>query len=232
MRYLLLLDRYHLDDPLFAGALARMLARPGRPPCLLVHGGGDAAERQFEAAGVFPERQGGVLVPKTAAEVAVVERAVRELNRKLVATLTDAVVHAVGLQGADRGLLRPEDDTLTAGRVTWIQALLERGVVPVVSALVAVEGSVREVSAVAAARALAAALGPPLTVVVFTKTNRPGFIDASGARAEVPCAALSGEVVDDPAAVCALVAAGLPVLLTSVAGLGGAEGVQGTHVTS
>ena len=101
--YLIYLDLYHLDDLLFLPSLARMMGRQRRPSCLLVHGAGEQAERLLEAEGLFPERKEGLVQVSTAAEAALVERAARQVNRRIVGALTEEGVPAVGVQGIDRG---------------------------------------------------------------------------------------------------------------------------------
>ena len=123
--YLLYLDRYHLGDEIFINNLAQRMhhAPAGDPLCLIVHGSGEKVERTLESQGFFPERTGGVLDVTEPEQIRLVERAVRETNQKLVATLTDEVVPAVGIQGVDRNLLRLEEGTVTARKVGWLEAL-------------------------------------------------------------------------------------------------------------
>ncbi|RMH60596.1 MAG: acetylglutamate kinase, partial [Bacteroidetes bacterium] len=139
MTYVLYLDAYHLGDPLFLQGLARWVAQAGpqRPPLWLVHGSGERAERLLEAQGLFPERSGGVWAVTRPEERALVERALRETNRTIVATLTDAVVPAVGIHGVDRNLMRRQaDGTVVIGRIGWVRELARQRVVPVLSTLV------------------------------------------------------------------------------------------------
>lgn len=220
---LLFLDDYHLGDPLFVGRLAQLMGRrAGRPPCLVVHGGGEAAERALEAQGLVPGRRGGVVVAETAEQAALAERAVRRLNQKIVGTLTDEGVPAVGLQAADRGLLRrAEGGAVEAGRTAWLQALVRQGAVPVVSPLVGGAGGVlREVPAAAVAEALARSFGAePPTLVFFTRHDRPGL----PGRAAAPLAEVPPESLAAPAAVKSALESGLTAWLTSPAGLFGAD---------
>ena len=159
--YLLYLDSYHQGDPLFLKELAQSFARtaPGEPPALLLHGGGEKLERTLEAEGLFPERQEGVLVAETPRQAALAERAAREANQELVALFTDEEVSAVGLQGADRGLLRVDDvGEVAAGALGWVEDLIKMRVVPVVSALAAGPEHIEAVPPVRASIALAEAL--------------------------------------------------------------------------
>ena len=231
------LDDYHLGDPLFPQALAQALARPGRPPLLLVHGSGEAAEQRLEAEGLFVERVGGVLQVQSAAERALVERAMRELNQQLVAALTDALVPAVGLHGMDRGLLRwtPEAG-VAAGRVGWLEAVVRQGGVPVLSALVADPegGAALEVPVAEVLPALADAWPTPPTVVLLTKNDRPGYAPQDEAVeaalvADVPAAVLPERALAERV-VAAGRAAAWGVVLTSLHGLPGEGGRAGTRL--
>jgi acetylglutamate kinase len=246
--YLVLLDRYHLGDDLFLNDLAQRLGqRPaGKPPLLFVHGSGEKVERTLESRGLFPTRtDAGVLDVTEAASVALVERAIREVNQDLVARLTDAVVSAVGVQGVDRHVLRleaaedsgadAEDLRVATGRVGWIEALVKQRVVPVVSALAEhpAERRAREVPAADAVAALARALPFDATAVVFTRTRRPGLMTgaAEGPPATAPLAALTDADVAEPAAVRRLVAHhGQPVLLTHLGGLLADDAPTGTRL--
>ena len=243
--YLVLLDRYHLGDDLFLNDLAQRLGQQpaGQPPLLFVHGSGEKVERTLESRGLFPERtDAGVLDVTEAASIALVERAVREVNHDLVARLTDAVVSAVGVQGVDRHVLRlaPAEGgdgqlAVTTGRVGWIEALVKQRVVPVVSALAEhpAERRAREVPAADAVAALARALPFAATAVAFTSTRRPGLAAGPGAPpATAPLAALADADVAEPAAVRRLVARhGLPVLLTHLDGLLAGGSPAGTRLT-
>jgi acetylglutamate kinase len=176
----LLLDAYHLGDPLFLAGFTRDVSRRDQSaPHIFAHGGGEAAERALEARGEPAERQGGVLQIADPEASLAVERATRELGREITAALNEAGVPAVRFTGADRGLLRYEGGTLVA-RTDWLLALARQGAVPVVTALVAGgEGrALREEAAGAAAAALAQATG-----------LRLGLLGARSASAEAESAA-------------------------------------------
>ena len=160
----LLLDAYHLGDPLFLPGFARdVAARVSGTPLVLVHGGGEAAERALEAEGLSAARTGGVLAVQHPRAAEIVERAARELNREIVHALNEAGVPAVRFTGADRGLLRPGPSGVEA-QAGWLKALADQGAVPVVAALVRRDegAALREVSAGAAAAALAHAMDGPV----------------------------------------------------------------------
>ena len=163
----LLLDAYHLGDPLFVTGLARDLAaRPGG--AVLVHGSGERGERALEALGVLPETRDGVWVASDAEQAEAVERATRTLGREIAHELNEAGVASVRVLGADRGLLRRTAGGVEAGKTTWLQTLVDQGVVAVVASLVggAEGGALDEADPAASAAALAAALGQPVMVLL------------------------------------------------------------------
>ena len=183
------LDAYHLGDPLFLDRFAQTVrAREG--PLLLLHGTGEAAERALEAEGLVPAREGGVLRVEGTAQRALVERAARDLNRRIVHALNEAGVSALRLTGTERGLLRAAPDgAVTVGRTAWLRALPQQGVVPVVALLAEREGDGVEPSPGGAAAALAQALapddGPPPVVAVFARAAPRDGADAAVAAPEV-----------------------------------------------
>jgi hypothetical protein len=237
--YLVYLDRHHLGDDLFLKSLAQQLsdAGPQAPPCLLVHGSGEKVERTLEAQGHFPERTDGVLQVDTEDQRRLVERAVREVNQEIVATLTDEVVATVGIQGVDRGLFQipAPGEPLRASNVGWVSALVKQHVVPVVSALVEAPdtGGVREVGTEEAVRALAQALTESFEPVacVLSTADAAGLPDGDGGvRVEAEVDALDEGPVPEPAATRRLVDAGVPVLVTNLSGLFGGDTPRGTRI--
>ncbi len=234
--YLIYLDDYHLGDLLYLPGLAQRMGRMrrARPACLFVHSSGEQAERLLEAEGLFPERKDGLVQARTVPEAALVERALRQVNRRIVGALTEEGVHAVGFQGSDRGLLRSgSGGAVTAGRVAWLAALIEKRAVPVVSALVqdAEAGPARAVSLPAATVALARGLGPgDVVVVFFTQNNQPGVFEGDRPLPSLALEALPEALLPDPEAVDEMVQAGIPALLTSAHGLFGGDEPMGTRI--
>lgn len=231
MTYFLYLDDYHLDDPLFVSSMARMMhRRQALPRCVMVHGSGGEVERRFEAEGLFPETQHGLIQPATPEDAALVEQALRATTRKIVGALVDEIIYAVGFQGTDRGLLQLRDDAVTLGKTGWLLPLVQQGALPVISAVAQTpEGRPRQVAAHAALLALAAAF-EGATVVFFTRDNRPGlFIDGS-LQPEAGAAEVPEALLPNPTAFRATVAAGYPVLLTSAVGLWGSDDLQATYI--
>ena len=177
---IVLLDAYHLGDPLFLTGFTRDVARYDQPaPLILVHGAGEAAERALEASGQDVARVGGVLAVRSEQEAATVERAARELGREITHALNEAGVAAVRFTGADRGLLRQGTDGVKAN-AGWLLALARQGAVPVVTALAAGggEGALREVPAAAAAVALARATGLPVGLLGGRDAREEGRLAA------------------------------------------------------
>lgn len=223
--YIVYLNRQQLGDSLFLKSLAQRFAEgtSGEPPCLLLHGSGEKVERTFESKGLFPERAHGVLQVETEDQRRLVERAVREVNQELVATLTDEVVSAVGIQGVDRNLLsRSADGTVEAKNVGWLSALLKQRVVPVVSALVdSASGPAEEIrpesAAVALARSLEASFDP--TVCFLSDSEVPSADNADGARTEGQIHDLSEDVISDVEAVEYIHDRDVPILITTLEGL-------------
>ena len=155
---LLYLDDYHLGDPLFLNRLARD-AKAYAGPLLLVHGSGDDLERALEAEGEVPERVEGRVQSTTEAGRRLVERTIRDLNRRVVHALNDAGVAALRLVGSDRGLLTMHSGGIVeAGKVGWLTALMLQRVVPVIGLLVAREEGEIEAEPAPAIAALARAI--------------------------------------------------------------------------
>ncbi|NBC16884.1 MAG: hypothetical protein GVY18_06150 [Bacteroidetes bacterium] len=235
--YLLYLDDYHLEDPVFVQSMARIMQRRDRlPPCLMVHGSGGRAERLLEAEGLFPETEDGVVRPTTPEEEALVERGLRQATRQVVGTLVDEVIYAVGFQGADRGLLqRQADGTLATGDLGWLDALIDQQAIPVISTM-AQDGTAQtpvQVPLRAAALALAQGLNrPDVTLVLFTRTGKSGLLDGEAPREAVAIDEVPDAVVAAPEALRAAVAQDVDVLLTSPVGLFGGDDVRGTRVVA
>lgn len=145
----LVLDDYHLGDPMFAGRLARAAVKR-TVPLVIVHDSGEQGGRALEALGHIVERDDtGAWPAGTDAERRVIERAARDLNRKLVAELNENGVPAVRITGLDRGLLSLDPDgTLHCRGSAWIRSLVEQGTVPVIATLAeTADGVVLEVPA-------------------------------------------------------------------------------------
>ena len=218
----LLLDAYHLGDPLFVTGLARDLKARGAG-AVLVHGSGERGERALEALGLVPTKEGGAWRTETDGQAAAVEQATRALGRELAHELNEAGVAAVRAVGADRGLLKAHEGGVEAGKTGWLQTLVGQGVVAVVASLVggAGDGPLAEADPAAAAAALAGALGEPVTVLLkkrLSEAEEPVSVAAPPVRA----------ALGDPAAAARLVASGASVVAVprgAVRDAGGGGGV-------
>lgn len=123
----LILDDYHLGDPMFAGRLARAVEKR-TVPLVLVHDSGEEGGRALEALGKIVERdESGVWPVGTDEERRIIERATRDLNRKLVAEMNENGVPAVRITGLDRGLLSlDQEGVLRCRRRDWIRSLAKK----------------------------------------------------------------------------------------------------------
>ena len=221
---LVLLDAFHLGDPLFVSQLARDVAAR-KEGLVFVHGSGEAGERALEGRGVFPEARAGVWVTATPDEAAEVERATRDLNRRLVHEMNEAGVPAIRARAADRGLVVPDEaGGVRAGQTAWLSRLVGQGGVAVVASLVAAPGAVPgtaalvEVDAAQTAAVLAGALGAEAVVVLVTG-RAAGIAGQDGVRLHAPLAdAEAGGTLPDGPLVRRLVeVATVPVRAVSAA---------------
>jgi acetylglutamate kinase len=139
---------------------------------VVVHGGGPQVSRAMERAGLEASFVGGLRVTDDAAVTVVRQVLVGEINQELVSLLNTAGAHAVGVSGADGGLLRakpqPGPNNEDLGRVGTIDAvdpsvvdvLFDAGYTPVVATVAPdADGRPLNVNADTAAGAIAAALG-------------------------------------------------------------------------
>ena len=219
----LYIDRYRLDDVLFLQSFARAMAvRPEGPPFVVCHGAGDVAERAFEAEGHFPPREGGRLVLTTGHEHLVLDRAVRTVTRKVAGMLTDAVVSAVALSGADRGVISlSSTGEVKGGPAEWLRGLLAKRVVPVVGLVARTEGGdgVADVAPEAGIRALCDAA--EATEVAFFGQIAPSGVPRSDDRPPPVSMQLARETggMQEAAAASALARNGLSIYLLDLADL-------------
>lgn len=243
--YLLVLDDYHGGDVLFLQGLCRALSRRSWMPApVIVHGSGEHAEHLLESQGIFRSRFGGVLAIESPREHALVERALRTLNRKITALLTDAVVSSVGVVGAQRSVFEVRDGRLQASGAEWLADVAARGVVSVVGASARDPSSeatgevALSTAVVTLGRRFAEIAGSPdraspVEVVFFTKTNLPGVMRGGAPRETVDVAdPVLEESVSDRESLAHVVAAGLPVLLTNSNRLVDAHGPAGSRIVS
>ena len=210
-----LLDPYHLGDPLFISQLARDVAAR-KEGLVFVHGSGEAGERALEGRGLVPEQRGGAWAIATDAEAAEVERATRDLNRRIVHEMNEAGVPAVRVMAADRGLVgRSSESALASGRADWLATLVTQGGVAVVASLVAGNAAIgaplTEVDAAETAAVLAAALGA-VSVVLLVSGRAAGIMAADGPAAEMAVADAAAALPDRALAERLVAAARVPVV--------------------
>ena len=236
-----LLDAFHLGDPLFVSQLARDVAAR-KEGLVFVHGSGEAGERALEARGVFPEQAGGVWPTTSSAEAAEVERAARDLNRRLVHEMNEAGAPAVRVMASDRGLVARDataqpPGALRAGKTGWLATLVAQGGVAVVAAFVAGDaardaaGPLAEVDAAATAAVLAGALGAD-AVALLVSGRTTGVAGPDGVLSAVPLAeAVAGGTLPDAGLAERLVGAcAVPVVATLAARLRDRGTPPGTRI--
>lgn len=233
---ILYLDRYHLGDSLFLQALGRAVARgsgAGLRP-LLVHGQGEHVQRKLEGEGIFIEAERDVFQGKTGVEQHIIETAHRDLNRRLVGLLTEAIVPAVGFMGSDRDLLRTDGQRVTTGSMEWLDDVLERRVVPVIGATAREDGGgATAIDPVEAITAFANHVGVSVEVVMFTTNNLGGIMRGSEPIAEISInEAVNLDAVPDPKGAEMLVFAGASVLLTNTVRFPQQDSIRGTKLVS
>ncbi len=154
-----------LDRPGWLAEAAAALA--GAIPMVVVHGGGAAVNAMSQRLGLPVEKRDGLRV--TTPEIAAVVEMVLAgpVNRSIVMALRAAGVDAVGLAGADGGLLTAEPAPGNLGQVGRIMSvrtgllhsLLLAGLTPVVAPVApGADGTVFNINADDAAAAVAGAL--------------------------------------------------------------------------
>ncbi len=193
MHRVIVLDSYHLGDPLFVRQFARHLTDLAEPT-ILVHGSAEAGERALEAEGALAKREEGVLGVSSDAERQSIERATRGLNRQIVDQLTEEGVATFRCDCTSRGLLELGSD----GRIhkvvaDWLWDLAAKKVVPVVAALAADPGDrIVEINAGYVAAALAGERDD--AVVNFLVTGPGRSVEGGGALPTEALAPVSEEL--------------------------------------
>ncbi|GAB4508590.1 MAG: acetylglutamate kinase [Anaerolineae bacterium] len=132
-------------DPVFLQGLAEAV-RDLHTPVVIVHGGGAEISTMQQVMGITPQYVDGVRVTD-APSLAVVEMVLcGVVNKRLVRTLVNVGVEALGLSGVDQGIVRavkmqhPVHDMGLTGAVTTVRGgvlhnMLAAGVVPVMAPL-------------------------------------------------------------------------------------------------
>lgn len=157
-------------------------------PKILVHGGGQQASRVSQALGITPKMVGGRRITDAESLKVVVMVYGGLANKTLVARLQAMGCNALGLSGADGGLIRarkrpPGDlDYGFVGDVEHVAAdtletLLEAGLVPVFSALTHDgHGQLLNTNADTIAAEIAMALGREHRVRLYYCFDKPGVL--------------------------------------------------------
>ena len=135
---------------------------------VIVHGGGPFISRMMKRAGIAPKFiEGRRFTDKDT--VHIIDKALRAINTKIVATLRDMGAKAFGLSGRDNSLIRARKmktkhdlgfvGEVTSVDTTVIKRLMEDNIIPVVYPLgVGRDGSLYNVNADDVASAIAKAL--------------------------------------------------------------------------
>ena len=173
-----------MTDPDRARSLAKdvlLLHSVGIRP-VLVHGGGPQIDEQMKRNGLVPEFRDGLRV--TDAETLDIVRMVLvgKINRELVGAVNALEPLAIGVAGEDGRLLEAEPldpalgfvGTVTQVRAGLLHALLDDGLIPIVSTVGAgIDGQPYNVNADDAARAIAVAMQAEKIIYL---TGAPGLL--------------------------------------------------------
>lgn len=159
---------HELDSPDFLAELAATL-KHFDTPVVIVHGGGKEITALQTRLGIEPRYVDGLRITD-AESLALVEMVLcGTVNKRIVRTLVNAGIDAVGLSGVDGGLVSADKMThesvdmgytgeVTAVRVDLLVDMLDQGVTPVIAPICLGEDSNFNVNADHVAGAVAAAL--------------------------------------------------------------------------
>jgi len=184
-----------LEEPARLAEIGAVIAGATQP-VVVVHGGGREIDAALKRAGIAKRQVEGLRVTDAATLDVVVEVLAGAVNTRLVAAIVKAGGRAVGLTGADAGLVpvekapahRSVDGTMTdlervgrpigAGRPALAADLVAAGYVPVVASIAAgADGLLYNVNADTLAADLAARLGAARLVIAGAT---PGVLDEKG----------------------------------------------------
>lgn len=159
---------HELDSPDFLNDLASTL-KHFESPVVIVHGGGKEISALQTRLGIEPRYVDGLRVTD-AESLALVEMVLcGTINKRIVRTLVNAGIEALGLSGVDGGLISADKLThaaadmgftgeVTAVRVDLLIDLLDQGFIPVIAPICLGEESSYNVNADHVAGAIASAL--------------------------------------------------------------------------
>jgi len=173
-----------IDDMDFVARLGQAVVALPEPP-VIVHGGGKEIKQLQERLGVAPQYIDGLRVTDAESLSLVQMVLAGRVNKRLVASLSDAGLDAFGMSGVDRASIKvrklehPGGDLGFVGEVTHVRAkvfrhLLDDGVIPVLSPICyGPSGGIFNVNADHVAVAVAVALQADELVFV---SNVPGVL--------------------------------------------------------
>jgi acetylglutamate kinase len=204
---------------------------------VLVHGAGPQSTQRATDLGLETRMVAGRRVTD-AKMIEVSEAVARELNEQLCAICAELDLPALGMIGADAGLIladkRPEVDVEGVGRIDYgfvgdirdiddaaIQAALEEGHLPVISALSAdTDGTPLNINADTVAAALSSALhaeklilatgAPGILENVRDPASLVSYLDLSGLTRMKAAGALADGMLPKAQAIAAAIAGGVP----------------------
>jgi acetylglutamate kinase len=178
-----------LDDAAFVGRFSAAI-RALTEPVVIVHGGGKEISEMQRRMGIEPRYIDGVRITD-AESLALVEMVLcGTINKRLVRSLIEVGVDALGVSGVDRGIVRarkmeppaPDVDMGFTGSITAVRAeplreWLAAGVTPVIAPICLGEGTNYNVNADHVAGAVASALGAEQLIFL---SNVPGVLNKKG----------------------------------------------------
>lgn len=174
---------HELADPIFLSELAEVV-RALTVPILIVHGGGKEISDMQERLGIEYQFVNGVRVTDAESLSIVTNVLCGTINKRLVRTLVNNGVDALGMSGVDRGIIRaakmrhPTVDMAYTGEVVSVRgdilsSMLNQGIVPVIAPICMGEDSHYSVNADHVAGAVAAAINADRVVFI---TNVEGVL--------------------------------------------------------
>jgi acetylglutamate kinase len=193
-----------IDDTAFVDQLGEAMAAVSQP-MMLVHGGGKEIKQLQEKLGLEAQYIDGLRVTDEESLVLVQMVLAGRINKRLVATLSNAGLDVFGMSGIDRTsiqakkLIHPNGDLGFVGQVTQVKTdvfkrMLEDQVIPVISPICyGPGGDVFNVNADHVAQALAVAMRADELVFL---TNVPGVLAEGELLAELTTADVEDLIAD------------------------------------
>ncbi len=243
---LIKISGHELDSPAYLDGLAEAL-RALSGAVVIVHGGGKEITQMQERMGITPTYHEGVRITD-ADSLALVEMVLcGAVNKRLVRTLVNAGINAIGLSGVDGGIVRAEKmahatvDMGFTGSITWVnsdpvRALLDADYIPVIAPISIGRDSNFNVNADHVAGAIATVMG--VDRLIFLSNVPGGLVDGMGVP-RLAAAAAEALIADGtifggmiPKIRTAITAAASGVLAAVITDLDGLRSGGGTAITS